>query len=103
VAGAANQAFKFIAMGLLMLAGFVLLVASPMLLILGGWGGADSGSVLRGIGAVFGLPWLTYLGSAAGAALLLHYNRPFLACLPAIIPVAIETWLLAGWLARQAI
>jgi hypothetical protein len=101
--GDAHRIFPYIAIGQLIVAGFVLLVASPMLLVLGGWGGADSGSIVRGIGAVFGLPWLVYFVCAAAAASLLHYDRSAFACLPAVIPVALEMWLIAAWLSRQGI
>ncbi len=87
---------RYAALSLLSIAGVILIAASPLLLILGGWGGSDSGSVLGGLAIVVGLPWLIYLLSAVLVFLLLR-RLPYLACLPAIIPLAIEARLLGGF------
>ena len=81
---------------LLTLAGLVLLIASPMLLLLGGWGGADSGSVGRGVLTVLGFPWLVFLASAGVARALVVRRYAVLSCLPACIPLFAELWVYRG-------
>ena len=73
--------------------GLALLAATPMLLFFGGWTGADSGSVARGMAVVLGLPWLIYLACAAAVRALLRMGRPLLACVLAVALVYPVIWL----------
>lgn len=88
-----GAAARFVAITALDLAGGALLVASPFLLFLGGWAGADATTVGNGIAWVLGIPWLIFLACTAAAALALRRRRPALACLPAVVPLLVELWL----------
>jgi hypothetical protein len=95
-----DKIFSSAAVFLLLLAAFPLVLASPLLFILGLLFGFESGSTLGGIAdfaLVMGLPWATYALPTVGAILLWGHNRPRLALLSACVPLAVESLLLAGW------
>lgn len=80
---------------MLMAAGLALLLASPVLLLFGGIGGADEGSVYDGLWKVLGVPWLGFIACAVASALLMRARRPIAACVPAALPLAALGWV--GW------
>ena len=70
--------------------GVLLMACSPFMLLLGGWGGADSGSILEGVAIVAVLPWVLYLASSAGALFLLshrHRRSALVLALCQLVPV----------------
>jgi hypothetical protein len=56
-----GTASRFVAFALIGLSGCALLIASPALLLLGAWAGADGGSVPKGLANVLGVPWLIFI------------------------------------------
>ena len=88
---------RIAAIGLLVAAGVCLLTVSPILLLLGAWGGSDIGSVADGIASIVGLPWLVYAASVAVAVVLIHHRWNMLALAVALVPAAAETWIVLSF------
>jgi len=87
-----GTASRFVAFALIGLSGCALLIASPALLLLGAWAGADGGSVPKGLANVLGVPWLIFITCLA-AVMWAVKRHPSLALIAAVIPPIIESWI----------